>query len=96
MPAITVPVEAVQHLQLTIVHVASDDECATSGTLREAEGVVGQWFRRHECVAAIVRPDHYVYGVEANMNSLISQLSELSEQLGLPGRDAQVKTIAWV
>jgi hypothetical protein len=32
--------------------------------------------------------------VAANINSLISQLSELSEQLGLPGPDAQVKTIA--
>jgi 3-(3-hydroxy-phenyl)propionate hydroxylase len=95
MPAVTVPVETVQQLQLTVAYVATDDDSATSGTLREAEGVLGQWFRRHECVAAIVRPDHYVYGVAANINSLISQLSELNEELGLPGPDAQVKTIAW-
>jgi 3-(3-hydroxy-phenyl)propionate hydroxylase len=28
----------------------------------EAEGVVARWMQRHECAAALVRPDHYVYG----------------------------------
>ena len=33
------------------------------GGHREAEGVVANWFARHGCHAALVRPDHYVYGV---------------------------------
>lgn len=31
--------------------------------LAEADGVAADWFRGHECVAALVRPDNYVYGV---------------------------------
>ena len=31
----------------------------------ETEGVCSEWFRRHECVAALVRPDNYVYGTAA-------------------------------
>ncbi|MEY3639928.1 MAG: hypothetical protein RIR68_3061, partial [Pseudomonadota bacterium] len=29
----------------------------------EAEGVLQQWFEKHGVQAAIVRPDHYIYGV---------------------------------
>jgi hypothetical protein len=28
-----------------------------------AEGVLARWFDRHDCRAALVRPDHYVFGV---------------------------------
>ncbi|HYF17377.1 MAG TPA: bifunctional 3-(3-hydroxy-phenyl)propionate/3-hydroxycinnamic acid hydroxylase, partial [Ramlibacter sp.] len=34
--------------------------------LTEADGVVAAWFERHGCAAALVRPDHYVYGVAAS------------------------------
>lgn len=33
--------------------------------LEEAEGVVGAWFEARGCGAALVRPDHYVYGTAA-------------------------------
>jgi len=29
----------------------------------ELDGVLARWFARHGCCAAVVRPDHYVYGV---------------------------------
>ncbi|MDW5441135.1 bifunctional 3-(3-hydroxy-phenyl)propionate/3-hydroxycinnamic acid hydroxylase [Polaromonas sp. SM01] len=29
----------------------------------EADGVVANWMARHQCQAALVRPDHYVFGV---------------------------------
>ena len=29
--------------------------------LQEIEGVAAAWFEAHQCFAAIVRPDHYVY-----------------------------------
>jgi 3-(3-hydroxy-phenyl)propionate hydroxylase len=29
----------------------------------ELDGVLARWFDRYGCRAAVVRPDHYVYGV---------------------------------
>jgi 3-(3-hydroxy-phenyl)propionate hydroxylase len=48
----------------------------------ETEGVVGAWFTRHRCHAAIVRPDHYVYGVAADADALVTQLESLVTALG--------------
>ena len=31
--------------------------------LAERDGVLAAWFSRNACIGAIVRPDHYVYGV---------------------------------
>jgi 3-(3-hydroxy-phenyl)propionate hydroxylase len=44
----------------------------------ETEGVVTQWFARHGCSAAIVRPDHYVYGVAADGAQLAGLLAGLA------------------
>lgn len=51
-----VPQGLLDRLGITIVRVARDEE---------TEGVLGRWFERHGCFAALVRPDHYVYGVAA-------------------------------
>jgi 3-(3-hydroxy-phenyl)propionate hydroxylase len=45
--------------------------------INESDGVLARWFSRHACVAAIVRPDHYVYGVAAGAEQLDAQLSLL-------------------
>lgn len=37
--------------------------CLGEAPLREADGVLAAWFERYGVKAAIVRPDHYVYGV---------------------------------
>jgi len=50
--------------------------------LRETEGVAGDWFRRHGCRAAIVRPDRYVYGVASTTAELDAQLGALAARLG--------------
>jgi 3-(3-hydroxy-phenyl)propionate hydroxylase len=44
---------------------------------READGVLAHWFAQHQCLAAIVRPDHYVYGVANSAQSMAAQLQEL-------------------
>ena len=44
---------------------------------QETEGVLAQWFARHAVMAAIIRPDHYIYGVAAEVASLIRQLKAL-------------------
>jgi len=39
-----------------------DARVASMDSLRETEGVLAAWFQRHDCRAALVRPDHYVFG----------------------------------
>ena len=50
-------------------------------TCTEADGVLAAWFSSQQCVAAIVRPDHYVWGVAADDAGLRAQLDLLAEQL---------------
>ncbi|CAL78811.1 putative FAD-binding monooxygenase; putative 3-(3-hydroxy-phenyl)propionate hydroxylase [Bradyrhizobium sp. ORS 278] len=49
--------------------------------LKEESGVVARWFERHGCHAALVRPDHYVYGVARDAPELAAVLSELKTRL---------------
>jgi len=46
--------------------------------LTETEGVLQRWFERHDCAAALVRPDHYVYGVASDARALAAQLAALA------------------
>ncbi|WP_439609507.1 bifunctional 3-(3-hydroxy-phenyl)propionate/3-hydroxycinnamic acid hydroxylase [Hydrogenophaga sp.] len=54
----------------------------TPGAL-ETEGVAEAWFQRHQCVAALVRPDHYVYGVAGTGEEAAALVAELAAQLGV-------------
>jgi 3-(3-hydroxy-phenyl)propionate hydroxylase len=58
--------------RLTVVDLAAEPE---------AEGVVAAWMRRHETHAALVRPDHYVYGVAASPDQLEALLAEWQRAL---------------
>jgi 3-(3-hydroxy-phenyl)propionate hydroxylase len=42
----------------------------------EAEGVVARWMERHGCRAALVRPDHYVYGTAGSAGELAKLLAD--------------------
>lgn len=46
--------------------------------LQEADGVLAAWFERHRCVAALVRPDHYVFGTAATSDAVPALLAEAS------------------
>ncbi|MBV9538382.1 MAG: bifunctional 3-(3-hydroxy-phenyl)propionate/3-hydroxycinnamic acid hydroxylase [Acidisphaera sp.] len=50
-------------------------------TVTELEGVMAEWFDRHRCRAAVVRPDHYVFGVAADTRALSKLLTGLRAQL---------------
>jgi 3-(3-hydroxy-phenyl)propionate hydroxylase len=50
---------------------------AAPDILVEADGVTRAWFRRHDCSAALVRPDHYVFGVSDAGTSISALLSRL-------------------
>jgi 3-(3-hydroxy-phenyl)propionate hydroxylase len=58
---------------LRFVHIGTPE-------FREADGVAARWFAHHDCTAAIVRPDHYVWGVATDAASLASQLATLQKQ----------------
>jgi 3-(3-hydroxy-phenyl)propionate hydroxylase len=46
-----------------------------------AQGVVAEWFDKNTCTFAIVRPDHYVYGVARDQASLDRMLKEVAKHL---------------
>jgi 3-(3-hydroxy-phenyl)propionate hydroxylase len=52
---------------LTTLHLASTPE---------AEGVVQAWCTQHGCRAALLRPDHYVFGTASDTAQLQSLLRE--------------------
>jgi 3-(3-hydroxy-phenyl)propionate hydroxylase len=47
----------------------------------EADGVVAQWMDRHDCVAALLRPDHYVYGTATDDAGIASLLAGWARRL---------------
>ena len=50
-------------------------------TLEETEGVLASWFDRHGVAAAVVRPDHYVFGTARNDAELGDLLREIDTRL---------------
>jgi 3-(3-hydroxy-phenyl)propionate hydroxylase len=66
--------EACQHHHLPSLQVAQ----LGSSELNEAEGVLAKWFDKAQAKAAIVRPDHYVYGVCDTAQDLRTQLNTLT------------------
>ena len=47
------------------------------GAWQETQGVVAHWMQRHGCCAALVRPDHYVYAVADNLDTLHQEIDGL-------------------
>jgi 3-(3-hydroxy-phenyl)propionate hydroxylase len=52
-----------------------------TGDAVEEDGVVARWMEGHGCHAALVRPDHYVFGVAADARELAALLEDLGRQL---------------
>ncbi|MDB5402304.1 MAG: FAD-binding monooxygenase [Rhodopila sp.] len=50
--------------------------------LVEQDGILAAWFDKYGCVGAIVRPDHYVYGVLPDFMSAPAVLDDLKSRLG--------------
>jgi 3-(3-hydroxy-phenyl)propionate hydroxylase len=68
-------------LDMRVIRIATAPNALTEDTIVEESGVVANWFHRHQCAAAIVRPDHYVFGVGMDMPSVCAMMSELSSRL---------------
>ena len=43
-----------------------------AGALEEEDGIAAAWFARHGAIAALVRPDHYVYGTASTLEGIQS------------------------
>lgn len=54
------------------------------GPVQEAEGVLSVWFARHDAVAALVRPDHYVFGTTATADGITGLIAEAASRLFAP------------
>lgn len=65
--------------QLGITSIAMGE-----GHVVECDGVVANWFSRHGCVAAVVRPDHYVFGISRNAQGVPGLLADLRKSLAHP------------
>lgn len=50
--------------------------------LAERDGIIERWFNNHHCTAALVRPDHYVYGVLTSLEGAPSLLHTVQRELG--------------
>jgi 3-(3-hydroxy-phenyl)propionate hydroxylase len=63
--------------------------------LAETEGVLASWFDRHGVIAAIVRPDHYVFGTVRDATELGDLLREIEARLrDVPaGRDNDISDL---
>ncbi|HEY2254830.1 MAG TPA: bifunctional 3-(3-hydroxy-phenyl)propionate/3-hydroxycinnamic acid hydroxylase [Variovorax sp.] len=48
----------------------------SAGAWQEHDGVVRAWMERHGCHAALVRPDHYVFGAAADAKELAELLRD--------------------
>ena len=80
-PDLTADVRAdLTRLGMRLIRVGSADAADQAGhdAVAEEDGVLAAWFDRHGCRAAIVRPDHYVFGVANDEGALGKMLCELA------------------
>ncbi len=47
----------------------------------EQDGICAAWFAKHRCIAALVRPDHYVYAVMHSVDEVMTELITLKGRL---------------
>jgi 3-(3-hydroxy-phenyl)propionate hydroxylase len=68
---------------LTVTPNGHEPASQTAGpaVFAERDGVMARWFETNKCNTALVRPDHYVFGVAADEKTLSSLLVNLRERL---------------
>lgn len=65
------------------VQVVPLTQAGRDGPAEDVTGAYGGWFANRACLAAMIRPDRYVYGTAADGAALRSLLSQLETDLGL-------------
>jgi 3-(3-hydroxy-phenyl)propionate hydroxylase len=69
-------IKLAEAMGMTLVRIG-----AGAGCLEETDGILARWFEKNRCGAALVRPDHYVYGVAASPGELDRQLDAMASGL---------------
>ncbi|MCM2292726.1 bifunctional 3-(3-hydroxy-phenyl)propionate/3-hydroxycinnamic acid hydroxylase [Allorhizobium sp. BGMRC 0089] len=67
--------------EMSVTAVLPKEKADAGEGLHEADGVLAAWFDRHKAMAAIVRPDHYVFGAAADIAALNGLLTDLKTRL---------------
>ncbi|MBC7770819.1 MAG: FAD-dependent monooxygenase, partial [Phycisphaerales bacterium] len=70
-------------LDATVISIGEPPGVSGALHVAECDGVVQGWFERYGCSAAIVRPDHYVYGVAGSAEALDDQLARLTTSISI-------------
>jgi 3-(3-hydroxy-phenyl)propionate hydroxylase len=63
----------------------SQPACAGEWSIVEADGLLMAWLRDHGLLAALVRPDHYVFAVAREPSDLSAMSDLLERHLHLAG-----------
>lgn len=75
--------DAARGIGLTVVSIVPSGAAGIGpDTVVEEDGVMSAWFDRYGAAAALVRPDHYVFGAARDASELSKQLGELESCLG--------------
>jgi 3-(3-hydroxy-phenyl)propionate hydroxylase len=88
--------EDARSLSMKIIAIVPDDHAprgdGADEPSRELDGVVARWFEAYDCHAAVIRPDHYVYGVADDSASLAELTRRLTQQLRSQNHPRQTRT----
>ncbi|MDQ0586366.1 bifunctional 3-(3-hydroxy-phenyl)propionate/3-hydroxycinnamic acid hydroxylase [Variovorax paradoxus] len=74
--------EPVAALQAQVLCIDAAAAAPGMATLAEADGILAAWFERHQCEAALVRPDHLVYGVARSLGEAAILMQRACGDLG--------------
>jgi len=76
--------DALQRLQAQVACIDTTTRAvAGMQALHEADGILARWFGQHGCNAALVRPDHIVYGVAQGTAPTTELLQRACEHLAV-------------
>lgn len=62
-----------------LVTTAPAPGAITLDELAERDGILAAWFTRHGVTAALIRPDHYVYGVDNDVAALLARYDQATK-----------------
>jgi 3-(3-hydroxy-phenyl)propionate hydroxylase len=77
-----------------LLELGPDGLLSIGDAVRATDGSrqLSAWLAKHECIAAIVRPDGYVFGTAKNLEEIDTSLAELTSQLNPPKTELRARS----